>query len=1519
MVSKLSYLLIFFLLASCNDFKLNLVDSNKYFVKSSSQSVSYDSVTERVEISFSLLITDKKGAPVSSIAPTMYYEHAETSARMDPVCSVSNTQGESQCTLTVNSPSDVMKLTLKSIDQKMKVDQGTSGLEVWPGPEFSSITPSPINHDLSSQTVTLSGQHFHPGMRIHVGGVECTDVIVTSEVMATCTLGADTAGPKTVLLRGLDGHEKSFVSAVERRDITAPAAPVATLSSPGVSSGLALTFTVSDCLDKPYILVSESPLAPSSSDPSWQSCVTTSSGIISTLIGPATQGTHTLYLFAKDLAGNVSPSTDLSMVYDSAAPTVTLASVPSSLQGGASLSLNFSASDVSGISSLLLQYAADGSTFNTIQTLATSATTYSWTIPSSNISGARLRIVAADGATPANTALAVSGAFAIDSTAPSAPSVALTSGAYSNSTTIALTVSSCTDTAHILVNGGASPSTSDVGWAPCTTSAGGITTMIPANQGPHNLHVWAKDASGNISSTATIIGVTYDTVPPVLTPSTIGYVKGASSVPVSFTLTEAHSSALQSISFTYNNGTTTTTSTLAAKDGPLTNEPFVWSMSTPLTDNTALDLKIDYTDLAGNHSRITLLLTTDTTAPTVTSFILNSGATSTFNNNVTVSFAASDATSNITKFCLKYNSPTAPLANDSCWRNVDAPTPGVTPAPSISFSNYFFQLGFTKANYIASAWAMDEAGHISTNIQTTNVDQYEMSFDPGSPPSITKLTATNSDSAPYPAPSTALVVNSGDQLYIKWSASDTEGLSPNPISIFYSLDGTTYVPLLGGSDLPNGVNGSCTIDPSLTGCVVLAAPSSSYFKVRVVAKDQLNTSVFYSTPLNDARLRIIAGNPEDGLEGSARSALFFVRAIASNSPYGFKNALVAAEDGKYFYIDPVRGLIWVDPENGILKRFITVTGTSSGDGGLVSSATLQQASQIALDHQNNLLIWDLDRIRKVDLRTMIISTMIGGGNTPDPVTVIPAANIKLNSRDMTFSTFTPLPNGDVVFSGASTARRFWRYRAADQMIAPINIIDSVGMGLNPSEPWASRDFADLGLEYNESTSAFTFLMQNFIYSFVGDTHILSSRLDMAGNDSVGYAGIGPYDISIPVKTMTTGLNGKIYVLPRVRLSLETYDPSTNTLIRILGTAVAPKAPCPELTPALSCPVDIDTYFISKTGRPYFIDQGLLRSLNENGQVITLAGEYASYGNGVPSVNARFGSIQDIQYGSKAVTDNKIIILDSFASTYREMLVNGNISTLTDACFTWHGPWAFATDTVSGDIFSPCSDALRRFERSPGVWTNIVGGGGTAYYSPSSEGLPGSAINLESGYNGFVMGYVNNQVFYNKYSWNGTTSYAANIKSYDVGDLYRQSHFMGTMAYGGSYADGNPMATTSVAQDIAKIEFSTTLNKYLFLTHGGALWTGTHGGTLNMLVFLVDGPNNFTHVSDVSGLNIYYCGGSGKLWKYNVDTLTYTPLVWNSSSLTCNVGASVLYRSSTNSLIFAGKQNGLGVVLEYDLN
>jgi hypothetical protein len=88
-------------------------------------------------------------------------------------------------------------------------------------------------------------------------------------------------------------------------DLTPPLAPPIKLDSANPSATSAVTMTLGVCSDTPHVLITEKASPPDAGSPLWETCLATASGTSFTLEAQ-TGGNHSIYVWGKDHAGNVS-------------------------------------------------------------------------------------------------------------------------------------------------------------------------------------------------------------------------------------------------------------------------------------------------------------------------------------------------------------------------------------------------------------------------------------------------------------------------------------------------------------------------------------------------------------------------------------------------------------------------------------------------------------------------------------------------------------------------------------------------------------------------------------------------------------------------------------------------------------------------------------------------------------------------------------------------------------------------------------------------------------------------------------------------------------------------------------------------------------------------------------------------------------------------------------------------------------------------------------------------------------
>ena len=164
----------------------------------------------------------------------------------------------------------------------------------------------------------------------------------------------------------------------------------------------------------------------------------------------------------------------------------------------------------------------------------------------------------------------------------------------------------------------------------------------------------------------------------------------------------------------------------------------------------------------------------------------------------------------------------------------------------------------------------------------------------------------------------------------------------------------------------------------------------------------------------------VAGSGERGFKGDG--------GVATKAQLASPQGLAIDESGNLFIADRDNNRVRrVDAATGIIT---TVAGASAfgfgGDGGPAASAQLWSPGAVALDGAGNLFIADTenDRIRRVDARTNIISTVVGPSviseiQGPQGVAVDSAGNLYIASRsnhrvrrlDATTSAVTTVASG----------------------------------------------------------------------------------------------------------------------------------------------------------------------------------------------------------------------------------------------------------------------------------------------------------------------------------------------------------------------------------------------------------------------------------------------------------------------------------------------------------------------------
>lgn len=770
-------------------------------------------------------------------------------------------------------------------------------------------------------------------------------------------------------------------------------------------------------------------------------------------------------------------------------------------------------------------------------------------------------------------------------------------------------------------------------------------------------------------------------------------------------------------------------------------------------------------------------------------FKVNDNSDATGNSRVQVALSGTDSLTRIVDLCLKVDVNATPESLDPCWMALDSPGIGVTPAQNINISEVGFNLPITPGAYKVIGWLRDEAGNVSeitnSGSGTAFKDFDDITLSQTVPPKVYYVHAGSTDFPSLPPSKTDLTVGLAAPVYVKWRATDDKVLPPQPISIYFSNDEVNWT--LVANNLLNGGNGGCEVnhpstpaDDNATGCYkVNTNPTAGYVKYRVVVKDSdglesgLNS---YALNISD-KMRFLAGNTEPGLNLSAKSAIFFYRRMSSDSMSVDTHSLAVTRDGVVFFKDALRGILKIDPADGVVRSFLKQTGEISGDGGVVSSATARYIHKITLDHnypKQRLWLFDYDRIRRVDLETGTITTVIGGG-TDESDTVVNPLNAKLrdvNWNDSEFwdsyLMFFAAPNGDFYFRAgndgwgtpeSTIGNNKVRVRMLSAATGQISSwrIPSVTSGRDLAEgDYSKCSFRGLGFSYNKSNSQ--------IMDRIGVLRLSTSFIGCPGNAAhfVGLNSVGQADMSLHPKAMrsssntnnerfkpVTGLDGKIYAVfkDNYQNGIWRYDGAPSySWTRILGGGASDfqMGSCEDGTSALLCRSLVADVFVTENGTVYFVDDGLVRAINPAGNVITLMGQRPVSGVGELSLMARLGnSIRNFRLRD----DGGIVFADQGHQKIYEFDPNGKLyhiagngglglaadnvdarNTLLNIENPNNSGDEFGLDSVTGDIYHHAGYAgVKKMSRgsnaigATGTWSVFLGGGTDHWASSAANG------------------------------------------------------------------------------------------------------------------------------------------------------------------------------------------------------
>jgi hypothetical protein len=945
----------------------------------------------------------------------------------------------------------------------------------------------------------------------------------------------------------------------------------------------------------------------------------------------------------------------------------------------------------------------------------------------------------------------------------------------------------------------------------------------------------------------------------------------------------------------------------------------------------------------------------------------------------------------LTSFCLKlvYSpiAPPTPAASDACWHRFDEPVPGITPAAVIDVVDYPFRLGFLAAPLYVRLWVSDDSEQVSASAVR------QANYDPGIPPSVDNVFATTSNAPCAPPAASDSTVQSDEAVTIKWLANFPNGeAATGGIDLDYTEDGVTYAPIPGAQNLTNAAGSDCTLAPSggnascpagpfesspKSGCYLWPAGApkpTGYFGVRVRATDNKGISSVREAvpPLNAYDIRFLAGNPDPGLGGNAVATVINNRL---DRRYGVvdSGALAVSSRGIVYLRDRDNGILWINPQSGVLDRLGALGALSAGDSGPAANAVWRSPQFIAVDFADRLLVWDYDRIRRVDVDSegmpTTVDTFIGGGGDASNSGIAPL-EVQL-SADCAQCEILPMPNGDVfttdsVYYRRSIAGHIRRYRAASDSV---DIVDVTGIGYS-QEPTRNLDdcsFSGLMLEQDVATSTVVHLhakTQPTVYGSVCTYG--TATFDENGAAAALQLPDIPNAFAAFGTAYRSGLDGHLYAWDSVGGGgIYRFDGANNQWVRVLGEGFRTSNPCPDGTEAELCAAEVNDFFVDALGNLHFISLGQLRvvvtalendglgGLIERRRVRTIAGQGLYYGDGGDALSARFSMITSAKPWIDGGQE-KIVVHDLVNARMREVTIGGSVATIAgngnvgfpvldvDARTTSINTWSLTrmgVEPTSGRLYAAVGGyEITYLERTAGTWMwRHLAGMGNVPYASASDGetsvqlhgteffalTPTSALYVaytidptlfpaSGGWgDGFILGFD---------TTSGALSHFIGQPGADVGfcaDGTLRANCGITITYFGPNTDpsldiGGPGSSDDrYVMAESNSLFSSVLRTVPANDPLAAVGTLTALPTSNFSSFA------YVRRADLGGAEVvYYCPPDGILHRMELSpTQVDVALPWPVPGVRCT-GNSLVWNEARHSLTFAYKRWGLYGVAEY---
>lgn len=1180
-------------------------------------------------------------------------------------------------------------------------------------------------------------------------------------------------------------------------------------------------------------------------------------------------GQKIIRIWARDQNGSISSAPAInSIALDHSLPSVNLSNLSISVRGGATETITYSASDVgSGLQSLSLEFAQDGTTYTSLATNLIGNTTYSWTVPSLNTTASKLKLIAVDLA--GNTTEATTNAFQIDSTAPAAPTATITSASPSSQTSVGLAFSSCADISEVWISNSSTPPTmSDLGWVACSLST--FNHTVSTGDGTKSIYVFAKDAVGNISNSNSVSMILDQTSPSINLLTSFSGLKlsgNATQTPainqlnVSFSATDTNLFLSSSFALQYCLTNCSDQINWISHQSGITysggTNNFTWTL--PAIDSTTVSVRLVGSDVAGNVgvSTSSAVFSIDSTAPTISSLVFNNSNPNAAGVSLPLTISSSDNFSTN----IQYRIGLSDNLSSATWTSV---------LPSL------YNLPFTSGTYAVRLQTKDEAGNISTLATSNSVNLVI-----GQPPRVTHLEPIGG----------AVYTVTGENVDVLWKIETPSGfaLKPNGISIFYSLDfGASTVAWPSANNLSPLINGACTLNGTATGCARIALPSALAgvrFQIIIRAEDEasaegLSVSPSFNIP---SSLSLVAGNDATALGGSA---------LSTTLSYTTNSSVVRDKNTGDIYLSKSCEILKIEGSTGKVNRWAGSNSVCSntGDGLPLASVRFNQAGKIRIDSQGNILWIANATLWRFNKTTGIVSILIGAATAPFTGTT--GTNARQYNGGM--NDFFIGKNDQIYFikqlsatCGAESISSFqlWKLEANNTVSHVYGNPGSCNYAINGALASNTMMFSTTLVPGNETSSDTLYFQGTRTYEFV----LYRINTDGTITQVLNQSGSGNH-----VKLYEYNPVFGIPMIGQYRFNF--WNPNTNVFLSNTHTMFDP--------PSNGNGPDA---FSDETGGYYYLTTkgNFISYVNPSNVRSTVAGIDPAFGDGGAATLAQLRAPSEIVFDS---SDN-LYINDNENNKIRKVATNGTISTswsgMNGVLSTGEAAEAYAnyqygittSDGKGGRQTVALHNGACRFlcgTTSDTYLVNQTSGASTLTLTRGPSGPPNGLLRDRWSMDG-VNRWVHIEEFVENYSLLRFYIY----KFDSVGNFTRiaGNHTLPSST-SVSLVNGQSVSGTSAGGNVSKF---LVVNNIMYSGTSSKIFTGTEGGTWTEQTLNCSVNRSFTVLADNS--IIYSCGRIIYRKVYQANGLGASTLIVDlTTNLPVNIGA-LIHHSSEDGVIY----------------